>query len=92
VRSPCPSRELLVSLRTAFRISATARETSRIRAESATRLNELTELAEIGVLLTTEKNLDTLLELILSQARRVTQSDAGSLHRGNRRGRRLRFG
>jgi len=50
------------------------RETARIRAESAARLNELTELAEIGVLLTTEKNLDTLLELILSQARRVTQS------------------
>jgi len=80
VRSPAPTRELLVSLRAAFRISATARETSRIRAESAARLNELTELAEIGVLLTTEKNLDTLLELILSQARRVTQSDAGSLY------------
>jgi len=80
VRCPAPTRELLVAIRTAFRISATARETTRIRAESAGRLNELTELAEIGVLLTTEKNLNTLLELILSQARRVTQSDAGSIY------------
>ena len=32
------------------------------------------------VLLTTEKDLDTLLDLILTQARRVSQSDAGSLY------------
>jgi HD-GYP domain-containing protein (c-di-GMP phosphodiesterase class II) len=69
-----------VALRSAFRVSAAHREQTRSRAESAARLNELTELAEIGVRLTTEKNLDTLLELILSQARRVTQSDAGSLY------------
>ena len=35
VRSPCPSRELLVSLRTAFRISATAR--SRLGMKLSTR-------------------------------------------------------
>ncbi|MEO8140582.1 MAG: HD domain-containing phosphohydrolase [Gemmatimonadota bacterium] len=73
-------RQLLVSLRSAFRVSAAHREHARARAESAARLHELTELAEIGVLLTTEKNLDTLLGLILTQARRVTQSDAGSLY------------
>jgi HD-GYP domain-containing protein (c-di-GMP phosphodiesterase class II) len=73
-------KQLLVALRSAFRISASHREHTRARAESAARLNELTELAEIGVLLTTEKNLDTLLGLILTQARRVTQSDAGSLY------------
>jgi HD-GYP domain-containing protein (c-di-GMP phosphodiesterase class II) len=80
VRAPIGPRQLLVALRAAFRVSAVHREQARTRAESAARLNELTELAEIGVLLTTEKNLDTLLELILSQARRVTQSDAGSLY------------
>ncbi len=58
-------RQLLVALRAAFRVSAAHREHTRARAESAARLNELTELADIGVLLTTEKNLDTLLELIL---------------------------
>jgi HD-GYP domain-containing protein (c-di-GMP phosphodiesterase class II) len=73
-------KQLLIALRAAFRVSASHREHTRTRAESAARLNELTELAEIGVLLTTEKNLDTLLGLILTQARRVTQSDAGSLY------------
>ncbi|HTS89007.1 MAG TPA: HD domain-containing phosphohydrolase [Gemmatimonadales bacterium] len=80
VRAPAGPRELLVALRAAFRTSAAHREQARARAEGAARLNELTDLAEIGVLLTTEKNLDTLLELILSQARRVSQSDAGSLY------------
>jgi HD-GYP domain-containing protein (c-di-GMP phosphodiesterase class II) len=73
-------KQLLVALRSAFRVSAAHREQARARAESAARLHELTELAEIGVLLTTEKNLNTLLDLILTQARRVTQSDAGSLY------------
>jgi HD-GYP domain-containing protein (c-di-GMP phosphodiesterase class II) len=73
-------RQLLVALRAAFRVSAAHREHTRTRAESAARLSQLTELAEIGVLLSTEKNLETLLDLILTQARRVTQSDAGSLY------------
>jgi HD-GYP domain-containing protein (c-di-GMP phosphodiesterase class II) len=80
LRAPLGPRQLLVQLRSAFRVSAAHREQVRSRAESAARLNELSELAEIGVLLTTEKNLDSLLDLILSQARRVTQSDAGSLY------------
>lgn len=78
--APVGPRQLLVALRAAFRVSAAQREQARSRAESAFRLNELTELAEIGVRLTTEKNLDTLLDLILSQARRVSQSDAGSVY------------
>lgn len=80
LRAPAPPRELLVALRAAFRVSAAHREHARTRAESAARLNELTELANIGVLLTTEKDTNTLLDLILSQARRVSQSDAGSLY------------
>jgi HD-GYP domain-containing protein (c-di-GMP phosphodiesterase class II) len=73
-------RQLLVALRAGFRVSAAHREHARARAESSARLNELTDLAEIGVLLSTEKDLNTLLDLILTQARRVTQSDAGSLY------------
>lgn len=80
VPAPAGPRQLLVALRAAFRVSAAHRDHARARAESLSRLNDLTELAEIGVLLTTEKNLDTLLGLILTQARRVTQSDAGSLY------------
>jgi HD-GYP domain-containing protein (c-di-GMP phosphodiesterase class II) len=94
VRAPAGPRQLLVALRAAFRASAAHHDQSRARAETAARLNELTELADIGVLLTTEKNLDTLLDLILSQARRVTQSDAGSLYiveTDELGGRRMRF-
>jgi len=89
--APGGPRQLLVALRAAFRVSAAQLGQTRARAESAARRSELSELAEIGVLLTTEKNLETLLDLILTQARRVTQSDAGSLYiaetdsEGNRR-------
>jgi len=80
VPAPAGPKQLLVALRSAFRVSAAHRDHTRTRAESAARLSELSELAEIGVLLTTEKNLNTLLDLILTQARRLTQSDAGSLY------------
>jgi HD-GYP domain-containing protein (c-di-GMP phosphodiesterase class II) len=80
VKAPVGPRQLLVALRSAFHLSALHRDTARSRAESAARLNEITELTEIGVRLTTEKNYNTLLDLILNQARRVTQSDAGSLY------------
>ncbi len=80
LRAPAGPRELLVALRSAFRVSASHRDHARARAESSARLNELSELANIGVLLTTEKDTNTLLDLILTQARRVSQSDAGSLY------------
>lgn len=80
IQSTAGPRQLLVALRAAFRVSASSGEHRRARQESAARLSELTELADIGVQLTTEKNLETLLDLILTQARRVTQSDAGSLY------------
>jgi HD-GYP domain-containing protein (c-di-GMP phosphodiesterase class II) len=40
----------------------------------------LAELTRVGVALSTERNLLTLLEMILSQARRISGSDAGSLY------------
>ncbi len=42
--------------------------------------DDLKELMRICVALTTERNLLTLLEMILTQARRITRSDAGSLY------------
>jgi HD-GYP domain-containing protein (c-di-GMP phosphodiesterase class II) len=41
---------------------------------------ELSELNAIGVRLSAERDPDTLLELILSKAREITESDAGSLY------------
>lgn len=38
------------------------------------------QFAEIGIRLSTEKDLDRLLELILTEARRLTRADAGSLY------------
>jgi HD-GYP domain-containing protein (c-di-GMP phosphodiesterase class II) len=80
VKSPAPPRELLVALRSAYREAAARREASLAKREIATRTREVAELAEIGIKLTTEKNYNTLLDLILFQARRITHSDAGSLY------------
>jgi HD-GYP domain-containing protein (c-di-GMP phosphodiesterase class II) len=41
---------------------------------------ELSELNAIGIQLSAERNLDVLLELILTKAREITGSDAGSLY------------
>jgi HD-GYP domain-containing protein (c-di-GMP phosphodiesterase class II) len=42
--------------------------------------NDVTELTRIGVALSTERDLLTLLGMILSQARRISGADAGSLY------------
>jgi HD-GYP domain-containing protein (c-di-GMP phosphodiesterase class II) len=94
VKAPVPPRELLVALRSAYREAAARREAAQARRETATRTREIAELAEIGIKLTTEKDYNTLLDLILFQARRITQSDAGSLYLvepDESGGRRLRF-
>jgi HD-GYP domain-containing protein (c-di-GMP phosphodiesterase class II) len=59
---------------------------------------ELSKLNEIGVALSAERDIDRLLELILSKSREITVADAGSLylverdHEGsNGNGERLRF-
>jgi HD-GYP domain-containing protein (c-di-GMP phosphodiesterase class II) len=94
VRHPAGARQLLVAVRTGFREAAARAETARARAEAAMRSREIGELTRIGVALGTERDLKTLLDLILTQARRITQSDAGSLYlvetteQGNKR---LRF-
>ena len=94
VKSPVPPRELLVALRSAYREAAARREAAQARRDITTRTKEVAELAEIGIKLTTEKNYNTLLDLILYQARRITCSDAGSLYlveKDEQGVRRLRF-
>ena len=54
-----------------------ARRAVRLEDRSATDVHELTK---IGVALSTERDLLALLELILSQARRLSAADAGSLY------------
>jgi len=73
-------RQVLVALRAAYREAASRAETARARQEAAFRTREIKELTRIGMALSTERDLDTLLELILTQAQRITGSDAGSLY------------
>lgn len=94
VPHPHHPRQLLVALRSAWREAAARREAALARREIAIRTNEVTELSEIGIRLTTEKDYNALLDQILYQARRVTQSDAGSLYlveKSEDGSRRLRF-
>ena len=94
VKHPPGPKQLLLALRAGWRAAAAKKEVARVRAESAQRGNEVAELTDIGIRLSTERNYNTLLELILSQARRITQSDAGSLYvveTDDQGGRRLRF-
>jgi len=64
------------ALRHAAALVAAQREATR----AAARSGEIAELARVGVALSTERDLPTLLELILEQARRLSSADAGSLY------------
>lgn len=91
---PYAPQQLLIALRTAYREAAGRLETHRARQEAAFRTREIQELTRIGMALATERDYNTLLELILSQARQITDSDAGSLYlteAGDGAGRHLRF-
>ena len=94
VKQPIGPRQLLVAVRAGYREAAARLETARARSEAANRSREIGELTRIGVALGTERDLKTLLELILTQARRITTSDAGSLYlveTGGQGQKRLRF-
>ena len=67
-------------LRGAFRHAASLVAYRAVRAQERERHRELAELTRVGVALTEERDLLSLLTLILSQARRITTSDAGSLY------------
>jgi len=80
VRFPAGQRQLLVSIRAGYREAAARVETGRARAEAAQRSREIGEMTRIGTALGTERDTNKLLGLILDQARRITNSDAGSLY------------
>jgi HD-GYP domain-containing protein (c-di-GMP phosphodiesterase class II) len=79
-RHPAGPRQLLVAVRAGYREATARMEAARARAEAASRSREIGELTRIGVALGTERDVKALLDLILTQARRVTSSDAGSLY------------
>ncbi|HEV8498884.1 MAG TPA: HD domain-containing phosphohydrolase [Gemmatimonadaceae bacterium] len=79
---PCdaPAGTILAMFRGGFRHAATLVAERRAVGEEKERHRQLRELTNVGVALSTERDLLTLLEMILSQSRRITVSDAGSLY------------
>jgi HD-GYP domain-containing protein (c-di-GMP phosphodiesterase class II) len=80
-----PAAAARVTLHGALRHAAAlvaARRAARLEGRSTGDLHELTR---IGVALSTERDLLTLLEMILSEARRIATADAGSLYLVERR-------
>jgi len=68
------------TLRMAFRLSAARLGAARMEAELARTRGELRELAAVGMALMTERDPARLLEKIVTKARQITDSDAGSLY------------
>jgi signal transduction histidine kinase len=69
-------------------------EQARVSAETRETATQVEELSAIGIRLSAERNLDALLELILTKGREITRSDAGSLYvveKGPDGGQHLRF-
>jgi len=58
----------------------TACEHARLKREHEATRRQLGDLNAIGVRLTAERDTDALLELILTKAREITRSDAGSIY------------
>ncbi len=80
LRHPPGIRQLFAALKAALREAALRQEAARQRAEAAARSREIAELTRIGVALSTERDYQVLLDLILEQARRISQADGGSLY------------
>ncbi len=69
-----------ITLQAAMRHAAALVAGRRSSALEGRSSNDVTELTRIGVALSTERDLLTLLGMILSQARRIAGADAGSLY------------
>lgn len=64
---------------------------SRMEGLSAFQLHHLNKYAEIGMALSGEENVDRLLEMIIHEARTITDADAGTLYLVNEEGTHLDF-
>jgi HD-GYP domain-containing protein (c-di-GMP phosphodiesterase class II) len=80
VPHPHTTRNLLLTLRAAYREAAARLESQRARHEAALRTREIKELTRIGMALATERDYNALLEMIISQARQLTSSDGCSVY------------
>jgi HD-GYP domain-containing protein (c-di-GMP phosphodiesterase class II) len=75
-----PSLVLEKTVERAFENLRAQEERRQTRLELRRAVSDLETLNKIGVALSTERNTDALLELILSKSREITSADAGSLY------------
>ncbi|MBW7932949.1 MAG: GAF domain-containing protein, partial [Gemmatimonadaceae bacterium] len=80
IAEDAPRARARTALHSAVRHAAALLATRRVAADAAARAGEIAELTRIGVALSTEHDLPTLLTMILEQARRLSSADAGSLY------------
>jgi HD-GYP domain-containing protein (c-di-GMP phosphodiesterase class II) len=77
---PLQAAVLGSAVQAAFDNLQLSRHQAELRQELARARNEIDELNEIGVALSTQPDTATLLDLILRRSREITNSDAGSLY------------
>ena len=80
IEEPYRHRMLRRTIESAYLYLNSRQETARVINELDAYSRKLQELNRIGVALSTERNHDDLLDLILRKCREVTQADAGSLY------------
>jgi len=80
VAGDAPAGAIAAALRGGFRHATALVSAQNAIADQEQRRRELNELTNVGLALSTQRDLNSLLALILSQARRITTSDAGSLY------------
>jgi len=80
LKEPIEEVELLKALKSGFSYIHSKLEAERLLSSLDTRTRELSSLNEIGISLSSEQDYDTLLGLILSKSREITNCDAGSLY------------
>jgi hypothetical protein len=74
-----PAEAARLTLHAGLRQGTTLLAARRASRFDARNIGDVRELALVGVALSTERDLDTLLGLILTQARRIAAADAGSI-------------
>jgi len=75
-----PPKLVEMAVERAFETLESAERYAETRRELDLAASELETLNRIGVALSTERNTDSLLELILTKSREITSADAGSLY------------
>lgn len=73
-------KQMLVAVREAFRSASLHREIERLTGTLKSGHSDLQKLIEIGISLSSERNIDRLMDKILLEACNVTTADAGSIY------------